>query len=98
MRAAPGPHGILVLRGNSPRGRLDSQEDSGIVANHGKEKATAEEAEDQNASQAREGSAEESSTDDAADSIPRSSTLEQDARRGRSQRRILREEPIQTGY
>ena len=50
MRAAPGQHGILVLRGNSPRGRLDSHEDSGIVANHGKEKATAEEAEDQNAS------------------------------------------------
>jgi hypothetical protein len=50
MRVTPGPHGILVLRGNSPRGRLDSHEDSGIVANQGKEKATAEEAEDQNAS------------------------------------------------
>jgi hypothetical protein len=50
MRAAPGPHGILVRRGNSPRGRLDSHEDNGIVANHGKEKTTAEEAEDQNAS------------------------------------------------
>jgi hypothetical protein len=50
MRAAPGPHGILVLRGNSPRGRLDPHEESGMVTNRGKEKATAEEAEDQNAS------------------------------------------------
>jgi hypothetical protein len=50
MRAAPGPHGILVLRGNSPRGRLDSHEENGIVTNHSKEKATAEELEDQNAS------------------------------------------------
>lgn len=38
MRAAPGPHGIIVRRGNSPRGRLDSHEESGIVANRGKQK------------------------------------------------------------